>query len=437
MKKNIIIASLAVLSAFATSSCEDKRADNLTPIKVYLPNSGVNNTILYNLGESVTYRLGIYKSGAMNGTAQVKTIVLSESDLKIYNSENSTNYQLIPTTCYSVTNQVLNFDSEDRTLFVDVLFNPSALVTLDGFKNGNYVLPVQIASATVDINEDKKISLLKPEVKEPLIYLKATGFSSNLIDDAGAESVEVEIPVAVDFENEWDLVCDFAIESALIETYNKEHGTAFELLPVDSYTFDKQVTIATGTQTVSANVKVERSKLTYGDYILPLQLRKVSKFGIDEKLAQNLVGVSYQANPINKATWTIVDFSSEEPGEGAPNGLASAILDGDPATFWHSQWAGTPAEPPHHVTIDMIEEVTVVQVDLSRRANSTDTKAGDFYISSDNKAWTKIGSFKMENTNDAQPFSCKKSTGRYLKVVVTESNRAPFCNLSEVVVRGM
>ena len=437
MKKNIIIASLAVLSAFATTSCEDKRADNLTPIKVYLPNSGVNNAILYNLGDSAIYRLGIYKSGAMNGTAQVKTVVLSESDLKIYNSENSTNYQLIPAACYSVTNQVLNFASEDRTLFVDVLFNPSALVALDGFENGNYVLPVQIASATVDINEDKKISLLKPEVKEPLVYLKSTGFSSNVMDDSGAESVEVEIPIAVDFNNEWDLICDFTIETALIEAYNKEHGTAFELLPAESYTLDKQVTIAAGTQTVSAKVKVERSKLTYGDYILPLQLSKVSKFGVDEKLAQNLVGVSYQANPINKATWTIADFSSEEPGEGAPNGLAAAILDGDPATFWHSQWAGTPAVVPHYITIDMIEEFTVVQVDLSRRENNTDTKAGEFYISSDNATWTKMGSFTMENTNDAQAFACKKSKGRYLKVVITESNRDPFCNLSEVVVRGM
>lgn len=437
MKKNILIASLAILSAFVTSSCEDKRADNLTPIKVYLPNSGVNNTILYNLGESTIYKLGVYKSGAMNGTAQVKTVILSESDLKIYNSENSANYQLIPASCYSVVNQDLNFSSEDRTLYVHILFNPLALVALEGFENGNYVLPIQIASASVDINEDKMISLLNPEVKEPLVYLKSTGFSSNVMDDSGAESVEIEIPVAVDFDNKWDLVCDFTIESALIDAYNKEHGTAFELLPADSYVIDKQVTISTGVQTASVKVKVERSKLTYGDYILPLQLSRVSKFTIDEKLAQNLIGISYQANPINKSTWAIADFSSEEPGEGAPNGLASAILDGDPATFWHSKWDGTPAEIPHYITIDMIEEFTVVQVDLNRRSNNTDTKAGEFHISSDNKTWTKIGSFTMENTNDTQPFGCKKSKGRYLKVVITESNRAPFSNLSEVVVRGI
>lgn len=436
MKRHILIASLAILSAFVTTSCEDKRADNLTPTKVYFPNSDVNNAILYNVGEPVVYKLGVYKSGAMTTAAQVETVILTESELKTLNTENNTNYQLIPASCYAVENLKLNFSPEDRTCYIDILFNPSDLISLAEFEDGNYILPIQIVSASVDINESKKISLLKPLVKEPLVYLKSTGFSPNVIDDDGAESVEVEVPIAIDFENKWDIICDFIVNPALIDVYNKENGTAFELLPEDSYIINNQTTINKETKASFIKVKVERSKLTYGDYILPLELSSVSKFSVDEKLAQSLIGVSYQAKTINKPTWTIAEFSSEEPGEGAPNGLATAILDGDPATFWHSKWTEA-VELPHFITIDMIEEFTVVQVDLTRRVNNSDTKSGEIHISSDNVAWEKIASYEMKKTNDSQAFPCKKTKGRYLKVIFKESNRAPHCNLAELVVRGI
>ena len=85
----------------------------------------------------------------------------------------------------------------------------------------------------------------------------------------------------------------------------------------------------------------------------------------------------------------------------------------------------------------MQKEVTGVQVDLTRRTNNTDTKAGNFYISSDKTNWTKVGSFVMAKINDAQPFAVTKSKGRYLKIEITESNRAPFANMAEVDVRGI
>jgi hypothetical protein len=43
----------------------------------------------------------------------------------------------------------------------------------------------------------------------------------------------------------------------------------------------------------------------------------------------------------------------------------------------------------------------------------------------------------MAKINDAQPFAVTKSKGRYLKIEITESNRAPFANMAEVDVRGI
>jgi PKD repeat protein len=55
---------------------------------------------------------------------------------------------------------------------------------------------------------------------------------------------------------------------------------------------------------------------------------------------------------VPRTAWTITG-STEEPGEGAPNGLFTAAIDGDVNTFWHSQWDGVEPPPPHHIDVDM------------------------------------------------------------------------------------
>ncbi|MBB1509692.1 glycoside hydrolase N-terminal domain-containing protein [Tessaracoccus sp. MC1756] len=48
--------------------------------------------------------------------------------------------------------------------------------------------------------------------------------------------------------------------------------------------------------------------------------------------------------------------SAEAGGEGAVNGYVSAAIDGNPSTFWHTQWsAGTP-NYPHYIVLDLGEE---------------------------------------------------------------------------------
>lgn len=44
---------------------------------------------------------------------------------------------------------------------------------------------------------------------------------------------------------------------------------------------------------------------------------------------------------LSNAGWTILACSSEEPEEGgieSPLGYATAMIDGDLSTFWHSRW---------------------------------------------------------------------------------------------------
>ncbi|WP_461106747.1 glycosyl hydrolase family 95 catalytic domain-containing protein [Tessaracoccus terricola] len=69
--------------------------------------------------------------------------------------------------------------------------------------------------------------------------------------------------------------------------------------------------------------------------------------------AVNLVDPSaIPASELSVAAWN----TQERTGEGPPNGLVSAAVDGNPGTFWHSQWSGAVTEFPHYVVIDLGQE---------------------------------------------------------------------------------
>lgn len=438
MKTKKILFGLLFFSGLVLSSCEDKSDDNLTETKVYISNSGDVPVNIYNVSEDVPYRLGVYKSGAFDNSATAELSILSDAELTLYNQENGTSYKAIPSTCYSIDDSNLSFDSEERNEYITIHFKPELLISISDYKTANYVLPIQLIDASVSINEDKRYSFVKPNVLEPTIYLEKTGYSNTIIDDAGESVISLDLPLALDFDNIWDINCGLGVNQELLDNYNKSQGTSFKILPTKAYTIEpNSVTISSGKKDASVKIKVERDKLDYGDYILPVQLQSVSKFSIDTERDNCMFGVSYQAKKLSKLTWKVIDFSSEEASGEGSNGFASLILDGSTSTFWHSQWADGTGELPHHLTIDMQKEVTVVQVDLTRRTNNSDTKSGNFYISSDKSNWTKIGSFTMAKMNDAQPFAVTKTKGRYLKIEITESNRAPFANMAEVDVRGL
>lgn len=143
---------------------------------------------------------------------------------------------------------------------------------------------------------------------------------------------------------------------------------------------------------------------------------------------------------MNTAEWEVIEVSSEEAGgEGPVNGYASALLDGNLNTFWHSKWAGAALPLPHTLVIDMKNQLGVASIDLWRRNNNKDTKAVKFELSEDNSSWTELGELDFPNSpnpgNKVLELSELK-TGRYLKLIVTESNNAPHASIADVFVFG-
>lgn len=67
----------------------------------------------------------------------------------------------------------------------------------------------------------------------------------------------------------------------------------------------------------------------------------------------------------------VMAASSVEKSGELPNGPAELVLDGDPQTYWHTQWMGSIAPLPHFLSIKIAEQPTsVARVRLTPRQSS-------------------------------------------------------------------
>ena len=434
-----VIISLVLLLGVA--SCSDHRLDYISPSKLYIPQSGSIDLLIYKTGEPFIFKLGVSKSGIDDVAANAQLSIMSEAELAAYNSANNTGYKRLPDNCFNLNNQSVSFDTDSRLEFFDISIEYDLIDQIADFDEENsseYVIPVKLSGASLETTEEKLTSFIKPIIREPLIYFRSS--ETKFTIEVGTQTVYKEdVLLQVDFDNYWDISVDLTVEPELVDEYNLSNGSNLPLLPEGSYTISPvPAVIANGEKTVKVSIELDADLIDYDDFLLPISISSTSKFSPDTEKNVHYVHVSKPAMRFNRTGWTIVDFSSEEAsGEGANNGTAASVLDGNPATYWHSQWAGGTGQLPHHITIDMQNELLVTSVDLQRRPNQRDTQGGNFYISTDNVNFTHIGTFEMAEVNDAQTFKVATTRGRYLKVEITESRRTAFANMGEIYVRGV
>lgn len=110
-------------------------------------------------------------------------------------------------------------------------------------------------------------------------------------------------------------------------------------------------------------------------------------------------------------------FLEETSGEGSDNGHAIHAFDGLKGTFWHTQWKGNEPQPPHHIVVDMGQEVKML---------------GFQYVSRDHgEAWPQ--EMTMETSLDGSKW---ESAGTYsdLPAGAKEEFRSYFPDLSRHVI---
>jgi len=140
----------------------------------------------------------------------------------------------------------------------------------------------------------------------------------------------------------------------------------------------------------------------------------------------------------DKTGWSVASYSDAHTEGGGIN----SIIDGDYGTgnYWHSMY-GPDAALPHWAVIDMKEEVTIARI-VTRRRNNGDTKTIEYYIGDEANAnsagWKKVaqGNYPQGQSSvlDLTLDATERLSGRYLKLVVSDSYRIPFTAITEVDV---
>ena len=142
---------------------------------------------------------------------------------------------------------------------------------------------------------------------------------------------------------------------------------------------------------------------------------------------------------IPQNTWRLVYVDSEETV--AENGAAVNAFDGDPSTYWHTEWYYSNPRPPHEIQIDLggIYDVNGFRY-LPRQdggINGTISQY-EFYVSLDGIDWgspVATGTFTSNNTEKEVLFPT--TTGRFIRLrALSEVNNNRWTSAAEINVLG-
>lgn len=133
---------------------------------------------------------------------------------------------------------------------------------------------------------------------------------------------------------------------------------------------------------------------------------------------------------------TSITVSSEETtGEGAVNGHAAALIDGNNNTYWHSEWYYATAVYPYTLVLNAGGPVTAKGMYfVPRNSTAQRPKNIDIYTSTDNVNWTFVGSTIITNAFARYEYLFPASkTAQYYKVILKNAwTNTPNAALAEM-----
>ncbi len=142
---------------------------------------------------------------------------------------------------------------------------------------------------------------------------------------------------------------------------------------------------------------------------------------------------------IPQSRMRVQSVSSDEPNTGGP---ATAAIDGDPSTHWHTAWSEVdPDAPyPHEIVLDLGASYAVDGFSYLPRQVGTNGRMKDYqlFVSADGQSWgepVSAGSFTIGTAETRLTFPA--TTGRYLRLVgLSSQNGAAFGGAAELNVFG-
>lgn len=441
MKKYILYAAVALL-AMTGCSDSDYTLDKLVPGEYHkimlIKDGGKHTKTLLDVEDDDVTSITIQKLGSdptLTANVNIRTLTDEELDSE-YSQADGINYKQLPADCYALDNTNIEFSSSDRYKKIQLAIHPQKVKEqIAANADVKWVIPLKMESQkdSVNANSDEYFVVINNVISPTIGFISATP-DARVIEKAKAADYTEKLTVGIDTENKWEVECKLGIDGSYVNAYNKKNGTSYELLPADCYEMPASVKLNSGSNDVLASVKVKASSLPAGDYILPVAVTEVSEFKLSASNVMPLV-VRVMGNKLDRTGWTAT-ADTENRSDGC---TVDKMLDGNVNSIWHSQWSGGTHALPDNIIIDMKAEYSIDHVSLRQRVageDYRDTKTVEIYTSKDGSNWTFVGTCNMAKVQEDQIFKVTTSKGRYMKLKVTESYRAPHVSIAEFYAYG-
>ncbi|WP_406454333.1 family 20 glycosylhydrolase [Streptomyces sp. NBC_00876] len=128
--------------------------------------------------------------------------------------------------------------------------------------------------------------------------------------------------------------------------------------------------------------------------------------------------------------------SQETAGE---NGAAVNAVDGDPGTYWHTEWSAAAPGFPHHLTLDLGKSYDVTGLQYTQRQNARNGRIKDYRIevSADGTTWTPVATGSFTEALTPQNVEFGAGRGRYVRLTGLDSPAGnAFAGAAEINVGG-
>ncbi len=299
-------------------------------------------------------------------------------------------------------------------------------------------------SQTIDIAPNLPLDSIEFMINN--LEEKSYIFKIYTVDDMGNRSIKEQI-TGSSYDTKYEAALTnrslISIEGggtvdSLVVTWGtpQEGNTKVELTYINGDGVAVTKTNLPGEETTVIRNWESESEMTYRSFYIPEETA-IDTFAAAPSSVILPTFIEFKGEKIDNASWEIIDFSTEEPAEGAPNGLASAAIDGDLGTFWHTQWSGGNPGYPHFFTVDLHDVIKINRLDMFRRQGD-DRGQTRFQIetSLDGVNYTNQGSFDYDATSNSQSYQLPSlPMARYIRYTATAGSNF-FAFLAEMDVYG-
>lgn len=224
-----------------------------------------------------------------------------------------------------------------------------------------------------------------PEYNETaVLYIQNAGEESEMIELLEPQTYNVDMRVCASTVPGSLLNVSFEVAPSFVDAYNEAHGTGYGMLPGEAYDMTASEVMLPKYNQVSSTASItlkSEGMDEEGPYILPVVIGDVKgdcSYTLDDKNNVYYILLKKKVLPapeeIDRSGMTILFSQSEfeELNGGIMTGVATDLLDGNPASYWCYNWSRKDPdidESPFHIVIDMGQEISFRGIRYMSRQN--------------------------------------------------------------------